>query len=135
VAKREVTLGAEDWVTVRDLIGMAPAPQQTGEQAKRVKLYLFIEAKAAQAIGEYTAHMTASQCRAVIEALETPGIPYRVGGLRDVWRIKEAFGWTPPKLDVYAEDDESDDDDEEGESVAERPRVTGPAIPVHKHDR
>jgi len=45
----------------------------------------------------------------VLQTLETPGIPYLSQGLRELWAIKEAFGWQPPDLDLFDEDDEEDE--------------------------
>ena len=110
MAKREVTLSAEQWQVVVDLVGQAPVGGSTSEQAKRLGLYRFLERKAKLAEGlAYTVPMTPGLCRATITSLESPGIQYLARGLAEVWRIKEAFGWTPPDLDLY------DDDDDEGE--------------------
>jgi len=111
MAKREVTLSAEQWGLVVNLVGQAPVGNSTSEQAKRIGLYRFLERKAKAAEGlAYTVPMTAGLCRATIAALEAPGIQYLSSGLAKVWAIKEAFGWTPPDVDLYEDDEEEDDE-------------------------
>ena len=113
MAKREVTLSAEQWGMVVHLVGQAPVGNSTSEQAKRLGLYRFLERKAKVAEGlAYTVSMTAGLCRATIAALEAPGIQYLSSGLGKVWAIKGAFGWTPPDVDLYEDDDEDGEDGE-----------------------
>ena len=114
MAKREVTLATKHWEMLANFVGQATAGPLQHEQAQRIKLVMILDNKAKHAkdaAGEaYTASFTSGRCRAVIEALETPGIPYTSRGLVEAWKIKEAFGWTPPDLDLYDDDDEEDDD-------------------------
>jgi hypothetical protein len=107
MAKREIVLTDEQWKEVVRLVGIASVGSSTSEQAKRMGLLSILEAKATQEEGPR--RMTRGQCRAVIDALETPGIPYVSAGLSRLWELKEAFGWTRPDLDLYMDDDEDDD--------------------------
>jgi len=108
MAKREIILTNEQWAETVRVVGLAPVGSSTGEQAQRIGLYRILQRKAAQENGPRL--LTKGQCRAVISTLETPGIPYVSAGLGKLWEIKEAFGWTPPDVGLY--DDEDDGEDE-----------------------
>lgn len=108
MAKREVTLTAEHWRALVSVIGQAPIGPTIDEQAKRLSLYERLETIAARAESGDSMPGTFSQgqCLTVIQTLETPGIPFLSRGIRLLWDMKEAFGWTPPDLALYNEEDE-----------------------------
>ena len=108
MGKREVTLTADLWRALVNIIGQAPVGPTIEEQAKRLSLYEHLEtvAKRAEAGDSSPGLFSQGQCLTVIQTLETPGIPYLSRGIRMLWDMKAAFGWTAPDLALYDEEDE-----------------------------
>jgi len=104
MAKKDITLTAEQWAVVFKAVREAPAGQAVETQWKQYRL---LEALREPLLaGQTTVSLQPSQCTMIDGMLGSPVIPWRVEGLPLVWKIREAFGFRPPT--------DADFDEEEG---------------------
>lgn len=108
MAKKEVRLGSEEWVVVRNAMGSGGEADED-EANRRLRLWSFLDRQIDKCDGnELTIALTSPQRRRILAVMNRPAIPWRTDALRRVWKIKEAFGWTPPDLDDYDDDEEDE---------------------------
>jgi len=106
MAKKNVTLTAEQWDIVTTAVRRAPAGADVETQYKQNKLRA--DLVAAIEGGETTVPLLNWQRKMIDGMMASPSAPWAVEGITRVWAIREAFGFKPPSAEDY-------DDEEDGE--------------------
>ena len=103
MAKKDVTLTAEQWAVVFSTVRSAPAGRDVETQFKQWKLMETL--REPLMAGKTVLSLQPSQCALIDAMLANPTTPWRVEGLSHVWAIREAFGWKRPEAEDFDEED------------------------------
>ena len=106
MAKKNVTLTAEQWDIVTTAVRRAPAGADVETQYKQNKLRADLVAIVER--GETTVALLNWQRKMIDGIMASPSAPWAVEGITRVWAIREAFGFKPPIAEDY--DDEEEDE-------------------------
>ena len=103
MAKKDVTLTAEQWAVVFSTVRSAPAGRDVETQYRQYQL--MGDLRDALVNGQTAIGLLGWQRTMIDAMLANPTTPWRVEGLSHVWAIREAFGWKRPDPADFDEED------------------------------
>ena len=106
MAKKNVTLTAEQWDIVTTAVRRAPAGADVETQYRQNKLRAALVAIVER--GETTVGLLNWQRTMIDGIMASPSAPWAVEGITRVWAIREAFGFVPPSAEDYDDEEEEE---------------------------